>query len=71
MRIQKPERTPSLTLAKGNLEDESGEKDENQRKFQPYFRDAPSEGEQQIPALRGLLYPICLILDSTEIKDQS
>lgn len=37
----------SLTesLASGNLEDESGEKDENQGKFQPYVRDAPS-GEE-------------------------
>lgn len=33
------------SLACGNLEDESGEKDENQRKFQPYVRDAPS-GEE-------------------------
>lgn len=32
------------SLARGNL-DESGEKDENQGKFQPYVRDAPS-GEE-------------------------
>lgn len=33
------------SLVSGNLEDESGEKDENQGKFQPYFGDAPT-GEE-------------------------